>query len=226
MTEEDVVISDIEKAKIVMGKVDPVLLSAALSEMMIEADKAEEADDVARVKKAIKSVYDSIPEGKDKASIMSKAIAEFDADVVDKEIAIIKEKLAGIALETLMDAATNYVGGKGILSDPSKLGSYFTCSMFRVQGYGSICSRQIVDLTPRCGLPLWCDKRQIVDLTTKCDASLWCGRCLYDIYDTCPAPVGGIDLDPNLLEEFVIPRVIQSPQLSRAVKKMVDQMKK
>ncbi len=219
MTEEDVVISDIEKAKIVMGKVDPVLLSAALSEMMIEADKAEEADDVARVKKAIKGVYDSIPEGKDKASIMSKAIAEFDADVVDKEIAIIKEKLAGIALETLMDAATNYVGGRGIIHDPKKLRSYFTCAIYRV--YGDSCTSNVCkgsDLV--LGDPYILCKSDCILFGLKAGCVT-----LIKGEEYCAAGIG-IDFDLDVLEERITQNVIQRPELSRALKKMVDQMKK
>ena len=35
---------NLERAKTIMGKIDPALLSAALGEMMMEADEAEDAD--------------------------------------------------------------------------------------------------------------------------------------------------------------------------------------
>lgn len=60
MEENDKKRDPLETAKTIMGKIDPSLLSAALSEMIMEADEAEEAD-VAKVKKAIKGIYDSIP---------------------------------------------------------------------------------------------------------------------------------------------------------------------
>ncbi len=107
MEENDKKRETLEKAKAIMGKIDPALLSAALSEMMMEADKAEEAD-VAKIKKAIKGIYDSIPEGKDKTSLVSKAITELDSEIIEKEIKVIKGKLANIDKETIMEAAKDY----------------------------------------------------------------------------------------------------------------------
>ena len=72
MDEDNKKRDNLERAKTIMGKFDPALLSAALSEMMLEAEEAEEAD-VAKAKKAIKGIYDSIPEGKDKKSIDIKS---------------------------------------------------------------------------------------------------------------------------------------------------------
>jgi len=95
---------NLERAKTIMGKIDPELLTVALSEMMLEKDEAEEAD-VANAKEAIKGIYDSIPEGRDKKSILSKAITELDSDIIEKEVKAIKENLASIDKETIMEAA-------------------------------------------------------------------------------------------------------------------------
>jgi len=104
---------NLERAKTIMGKIDPALLSAALSEMMMEADNAEDAD-VAKVKEAIKGIYDSIPEGRDKESILSKAITELGSDIIAKEVKFIKENLASIDRETITEAAKDYVDFQNI----------------------------------------------------------------------------------------------------------------
>jgi hypothetical protein len=108
MEENDKKRDNLERAKTIMGKIDPALLSAALSEIMLEADEAEEAD-VTKVKKAIKGIYDSIPEGKDRKSILSKAITELNSDIIERDVKVIKENLASIDRETIMEAAKDYV---------------------------------------------------------------------------------------------------------------------
>jgi len=60
-----------ERAKTIMGKIDPALLSAALSEMMVMEEESEDSE-VARVKEAIKEIYDSIPEDRDKKTYYRK----------------------------------------------------------------------------------------------------------------------------------------------------------
>jgi len=108
---------NLEKAREIMGKIDPELLPSAIRELMIEVDEAEEPD-VEETKKALKKVYDSIPEGKDKASIMSKAIYELDNEIVTKEIEEVKGKLAGFGKETLVQGAKEYIDISVLMNCP------------------------------------------------------------------------------------------------------------
>jgi hypothetical protein len=126
MKEDDKKRDNLERAKIVMGKTDPALLSAVLSEIIMETDEAEEVE-VAKVKKAIKGIYDSIPEGKDKKSIISKAFTELDSDIIEKEVKVIKENLASIDKETIMEAAKDYVNIQEIKSCIYSLKSAIAC---------------------------------------------------------------------------------------------------
>jgi hypothetical protein len=194
-------IDNLEKAKTIMGKIDPALLSAALSEMMIEADEAEEAD-VAKVKKAIKGIYDAIPEGKDKTSIVSKAITELDSEIIEKEVKVIKGKLANIDKETIMEAAKEYVGIEVITNLP----------------YCSVCIK--VSIKPAC--LFGCIKYDVTPPCYKCVNKVMplCFPCIHKIMyqEDWEWPIN--PLIKEQLTEETIQGVLQSPELSRAIKNM------
>jgi hypothetical protein len=208
MEEKDKKRDTLEKAKTIMGKIDPALLSAALSEMMVEADEAEEAD-VAKVKKAIKGIYDSIPEGKDKTSIVSKAIMELDSEIIKKEVKVIKENLASIDKETIMEAAKDYVDVQEIsnktifCSCALKFGISVQCACALKFGIGPFCRRCVkFFIIPDCA----CGIRYNVG-----PAREW-GE--WEIYPQ----------SKEQLTEEIIQEVLQSPELSRAMKNMLKKI--
>jgi hypothetical protein len=167
--------------------------------MMIEADEAEEAD-VAKVKKAIKGIYDSIPEGKDKTSIVSKAISELDSEIIEKEVKVIKGKLAGIDKETILEAAKDYVGIEA--RDYHLPACEYAVSVERPPLH-DIC------MVGGC----------IKYMVTKCIPG-----CLHKILYEVPPEW---EINPRIKEQLteeIFQEIIQSPELSRAMKKMLKKI--
>jgi hypothetical protein len=214
MKEEDKKRDILERAKTIIGKIDPALLSVALSEMMIDADEAEEAD-VAKAKEAIKRIYDSIPEGKDKKSIVSKAITELDSDIIKKEVKIIKESLANIDRKTIMEAAKDYVDIDDIFISAKFCGSSISCTS------AISCKASIMCL---CAL-----RHPIFSACTFCVNS--------SIKPQCPCGIRYIvgpyrelekwEIDPQIREQFkeeIIQEMLQRPELPRAMKKMLKKI--
>jgi len=237
MKEDDKKMKDAGKAKEIMSKIDPELLSAALGELIVEADEAEEPD-VERVKKSLKEIYDSIPEGKDKASIMSKAIGELDADVVGREVKVVKEKLANIDRETLIDAAKDFVDVQAICH------LYRIC--FRCLNYIIPCLhgciKYLIGCSPGCikylifpctpsrcikysifVCPNGCIKYPIIDCQGGCP--------LYKIYECRSIGMPDFpewEIDPVIKEKLkaeIIQELLQSPEINRAMKKMLTKIK-
>jgi hypothetical protein len=230
MDEDDKKRGSLERAKTIMGKIDPALLSVALSEMMLEAEEAEEAD-VAKAKKAIKGIYDSIPEGKDKKSIISKAITELDSDIIEKEVKVIKENLASIDKQTIMEAAKDYVD----IPEICRFSIY--CIQYPVGGCklcisSAICLEFLGGCDPAiCAFPIGCKfavcstyplggcKRCIAYNVFVCN--YYCLK--YAIYEN-PQQV---EIDPRIKEQIkeeIIQEVLQRPELSRAMKKMLKKI--
>jgi hypothetical protein len=217
MEEKEKKRNTLENAKTIMGKIDPALLSAALGEMMMEAEGAEDVY-VEKVKKAIKEIYDSIPEGKDKTSIVSKAITELDSEIIAKEVKNIKGKLANIDKETIMEAAKDYVDIEAAASLP----------------YCSGCINYAIK--PQC--LLGCIKYAIqtcllgcIKYTIKPQCSSSCIKYVIQ-YCSCGiqylvGPVHGWEIDPVIkgqLKEEIIQDVLQRPELSRAMKNMLKKI--
>jgi len=204
---------ELERARTIMGKIDPALLSAALSEIMREADEAEEAD-VAAVKKAIKGVYDSIPKGKDKNSILLKAITELDSEIIEKEVKVIKENLASIDRETIMEAAKDYVELKETIQLP-------WCILYSIKQPCKYIIRPCDYFV--CG----------ICLSRICSVVL-CGYCISGGGIACPRCISyGIPGKPDWVEyplikeqfkEEIIHELLQRPELSRAIKKMLNKI--
>jgi hypothetical protein len=210
MKEEDKKRDNLERAKTIMGKTDPALLSAALSEMMVEADEAEEAD-VAKVKEAIKGIYDSIPDGRDKNSIVSKAITELSSDIIKKEVKVIKENLASIDKETIIEAAKDYVDIGERCAAP------IYCQRCITHGI-ELCILGCIghDVTiPRCFVyPIQC----AFSLCRSCGLMFLVGPYEY---------LQEREIDPRIkeqLKEEIIQEVLQRPELSRAMKKMLKKI--
>jgi hypothetical protein len=213
MKEEDKKRDNLERAKTIMGKIDPALLSAALSEMMVEADEAEEAD-VAKVKEAIKGIYDKIPEGKDKKSIISKAFTELDSDIVEKEVRAIKENLASIDRETIMEAAKDYFDVKETIQLP-------WCKIYSIK--------------PECKYIIRpCDYFVCGICLSRICSVVLCGYCISSGGIACPRCISyGIPGKPDWVEyplikeqlkEEIIQELLQRPELSRAMKKMLNKI--
>jgi hypothetical protein len=218
MEEKEKKMDKLENAKTIMGKIDPALLSAALSDMMMEAAGAEDAE-VAKVKKAIKGIYDSIPEGKDKTSIISKAITELDSEIIAKEVKIIKGKLASIDKETIMEAAKEYVDVV-VLANPPFCSN---CIIFAIKPQcSSVCLKYALQTTCWFGCVKYAIKPQ-------CSSS-----CIKYVIQSCSCgiqylvgPIPGWETNPVImgqLKEEIIQEVIQRPELSRAMKNMLKKI--
>ena len=214
MKEEDKKRDILERAKTIMGKIDPALLSAALSEILIDADEAEEAD-VAKAKEAIKRIYDSIPEGKDRKSIISKAITELDSDIIKKEVKIIKENLASIDRKTIIEAAKDYVDIDDISISAKLCGSSISCTNV------ISCKASIMCL---CALrhPIYSVCILCVNASIKPQCS--CGiRYIVGPY----REFENWGIDPQIREQFkeeIIQEVLQRPELARSMKKMLKKI--
>jgi len=228
---------NLERAKTIMGKIDPALLSAALSEMMMEADDAEESD-VAKAKVAIKKIYDSIPEGKDKESILSKAITELGSDIIEKEVKVIKENLASLDRKTIMEAAKDYVDVQEIKSCICNLKSAIAIASctWCIKYYLPICQGCINDV--KC----WCGIGSSSSIQCACGIGSSGSNiiCTYGCIGYPIKPPGcscgvqyqvGIpqewETDPLIkgqLREEIIQEVLQRPELSRAMKKMLKKI--
>jgi hypothetical protein len=217
MEEKDKKMDKLENVKTIMGKIDPTLLSAALSEMMMEAAEAEDAE-VAKVKKAIKGIYDSIPEGKDKTSIISKAITELDSEIIEKEVKIIKGKLAGIDKETIMEAAKEYVDIE-VMAKPPFCGSCIIfaikpqCSSFCLKYAIQTCLLGCVKYAIKPPCLTGCIKYAI----PSCDCGIQYVVGFIPVWETNPGIIGQ-------LKEEIIQEVIQRPELSRAMKNMLKKI--
>lgn len=193
----------LERAKEIMQMIDPALLSAALNEIMLDADEAEE-DEAARIKGAIREIYDSIPEGKNKASIVSKAIKELDSDILEREISTIKESLAEIDMETIMQAAKDFI-------DIDNLS--ISCQLYLIGCKYYIIKPCAVCITYKVNPCLNCIKYIIFPCKHYC--------LKYAIYEY---PKDWLEIDPPIkeqLKEEIIQEVLQRPELSRAMNKMI-----
>lgn len=228
MKEDDKEMENFERAKAIMGRIDPELLSAALREMIVEADDAEEAE-VAKAKEAIKRICESIPEGKDKISIISKAITELDSDIQEKEVQSVKEKLEGIDNKTIMEAAKEYIDTQGLCKMAISCNGSLPCTTFNVS---CACSLRAI-----CHL---CLHMAIV----RPSQEFICNRCLHmAVYPPCPGssitcqynclrhaiseyPMDWV-IDPLIIEQLkeeIIQELIQGPELPRAMKKMLKKI--
>jgi hypothetical protein len=96
---------DVEKAKKIIERFDPALVAVAMQEMDVKAI------DVKRAKEKIRKVYDSIPTKpqQDKMKVLSKAVAEVELELVQKEIENVKVALREFDRAVLVEAAKDYV---------------------------------------------------------------------------------------------------------------------
>lgn len=218
---------DLEKAKRIMGRIDPALLSAALWEMTIEAEEAEEAD-VAKVKEAIKGIYDSIPEGKDKKSIISKAVVEFASDIIESEVKAIKKDLASFDRETLQKAARDYIVLEGgvpaiciicvysdVLTIPCVPGCLICVS----------CMSCVVCVS--CMSCVSCIGSHICPQFV-CTPSNVCPQSLCNTFSISGNPLFSLPVPSSMakeqLKEEIIQDLLQRPELSRAMKRMLKKI--
>lgn len=205
---------NLERAKTIMGKIDPSLLSAALSEMLTEADEAEEAD-VAKAKKAVKGIYDSIPEGRDKKSILSKAITELESEIIEKEVTAIKENFASIDKETIMEAAKDYIDIQPICNSPL---AHLACNE---KYHIKLCIPGCITNGIKPAQYLCNDDHAIYYCPNGCINSI----CLnYHLKFGVEKPG---EIDPRIKEQIkeeIIQEVLQRPELSRAMKKMLKKI--
>ncbi len=217
--------ANLDRAKTIMGKIDPALLSSVLHELVVEADEAE-GPEVAKIKASIKKIYDSIPEGKNKTSIISKAIAELNSDITEKEIKAIKVQLAGFDKETIWEAAKDFV-------DIQKFCTYSIFCSHCVNYYVMQCQVCVKHAVPclnclssavhclKCvtymiNCPNHCLSHGIPTIPDWRDwENPWKGNPLMDD----PAPILKEQLKAEIIQEL-----LKNPELSRAMKKMLQKI--
>jgi hypothetical protein len=230
MEDSDKKRDNLERAKTIMGKIDPALLSAALSEMMVMEEESEDSE-VARVKEAIRGIYDSIPEDRDKKTILSKAITELNSDIIGKEVQDIKENLAGIDRQTIIDAAKEYV-------DIQSLHKYHFCHhaicmsplgscVLRLNPCSDYCVVSVKPVFP-CNSGIEFCISPVKKIPSCVYYQICNGGCpLFGINSGCTVSISDIPgvsvIDPQI-REGIIQEVLQRPELSRAVEKMLKKI--
>lgn len=236
MKENDKKMDDVDKAKEIMGKIDPELLSAAINDMVVKEEEAEEAD-VEKVKEHLKKIHDMLPADKDKMSIIAKAFEELNADVAEKEASLVREKLASFSKETIIEAAKEFIDIQAILCPWYRI---YPCRWYRIRP-----CHWYYRIWPDCFwyYRIWpCKWYKIY---SPCSFyNIYRDPCsLYDI-NYCKVQLGqdipcksiGIDIpeipeweiNPAIKERLkaeIIQELLQSPELSRAMKKMLTKIK-
>ncbi len=245
MTDEDVKLVK-EKIK----KLDPALVMLAMQEMDIKTDEVE------KVKEGIRGVYESISDTEKKPEILSKALAELEPEIIDKEIKNVKAILENIDKDVLLKATRDletaasaqlcikYLIGCGYrIICPSYEIICTRCVGYRIicldcVGYRIICSSYEI----RCGYRIICPSYEVgCGYRIICPSyEVGCGyRIICPSYEVggCRASIGcgfAIAFEPPSPEEIVtrevkeetVKEVVKSPELSKAIMKMIKEMKK
>jgi hypothetical protein len=100
---------DITKAKKIIEKFDPTLVALAIQHINVKAE------DVERAKKGIRNAYESIPMTEDKRKVLSEAVAEVNAELMEKEINNIKVALKDFDKKVIAEATKEYLDSVGLL---------------------------------------------------------------------------------------------------------------
>lgn len=202
---------DVEKAKEIIKQFDPALLMRAMQEIdtKVEEEKAKDG---------IRKVYESIPDAKKRGEILSKAVAELEMELIDKEVMNVRASIEKIDKEVLQEAAKDYfeaidVKGMCICINPE------------------FCMRYLIS----CSYPEFCKRYQIF-----CRYPEWCGIliscgyriCGHHLFEQCKSigmipdiPDIPVDWWKKVITEGAIKEILESPELPKAMEKMIKEMK-
>lgn len=101
-------IKDITKAKELIKKFDPILITLAMQEIDIKAEDIEKAAN------GIKNIYESISETENKEKVLLEAIAVVNAEILKKEINKITNALKDFDKKVIVKAAKEYLELQGL----------------------------------------------------------------------------------------------------------------
>ena len=219
---------DLEKKRLAIKKFDPALAAIAIREL-VAAKRIEKAD-VEKAKEKIKEIYKTLPATKDRTEIIARALDEVNSEMVTEEIKKIKAELADLNKDELMEIGKD-LSAAAVAVCPSYL---IGCPMY------GIC----------CGCIRYCLSFCLRYCLSRC--LMYClNYCLmYRIGPPCPGgcinygictirmqfedcgpairiitPPGELEIDPAMKEK-IVEAVIDDPRLSKAMRKLVDAMKK
>ncbi len=228
MTDEDV---ELVKEKI--KKLDPALVMLAMQEMDIKSDEVEKA------KKGIREVYESISDTEKKPEILSKALAELEPEIIDKEIKNVRAMLEDIDKDVLLKATRDletaasaqlcikYLIGCGYRIICLRCIRYSIICLDYCVGHSIICldcvGHSIICRSYRiiCGYYVGCGYRIICpSYEVGCHASIGCG---FEIAFEPPSPGETVTRE---VKEETVKELVKSPELSKAIMKMIKEMKK
>lgn len=99
---------EVERAKEIIKKFDPALVMRAMQEIDTKVEDVEKAKD------GIRKVYESIPDTKMRAEILSKAVTELETEVIDKEVKNVRTSIEKFDKEVLLEAAKDYLEASGL----------------------------------------------------------------------------------------------------------------
>lgn len=205
-----------QRVKEIIKKFDPALVAMAVQEKDINSE------DVEKAKKDIIKIYESISERKDRIGILSKALEEINAELINKEVNKVKAALKDFDKDTLIEAMKD-LGMQDV----------------------EACLRHSIRICPLCishQIPcLFCISYRIPCLFC-ISHPIECHRCImYRIIHPCngyhivsrgcessiavEVDPGSIVVDPAELED-IAKGIIESKEMSRAIKKMIREMKK
>lgn len=211
---------DVERAKEIIKKFDPALVMMAMQETDTKVE------DVEKVKEGIRKVYESIPDTKNRSEILSKAVTEVETEVIDKEVKNVRAAIEDIDKAVLMEAAEDLE----IVDPARRICPYYNIGCYR---YNIGCYRYLVG----CHISIGCHRYLV-----GCHFSI--GGCHYYIRPPeheCGAMLGpdygcigslGFEVVPpeeyitHPLKEEIVKEVVTSPELFRAMEKMIKEMKK
>ena len=205
---------DVERAKEILKKFDPALVAMAIQ----EADT--KVDDVEKAKDGIRKVYESIPDTGNRSEILSKAVTEVEAEVIDKEVKNVRAEIEDLDKEVLVAAAVDME-----VIDPARM----ICPLYRIGCYYHIHCYSYIG----CHIHIGCYYHIHCYRYIGCHTRIWheC-RAMLGFEHGCGARIGlEMDLDMDRytthpLKEELVEEVLASPELSRAMERMIKDMKK
>lgn len=237
---------DLEKKKNIIKKFDPALAAVAVREL-VAAKRIEKAD-VENAKAKIKEVYSSLPATKDRAEIISRALYEAESEVVAEELKKIKTELADLDRDELLEISKELRAAAPECTTCllPELGCgdcihYFVvaCSLQYCVGYNVIECPACITYSVVCPTCItyqimcpYCVTYSIMCRTYCIKYSIACHVCL--ARSIVVGPIEPIyeasrlvepQIDP-VVKEKIIEAVVDDPRLSKAMRKLVAEMKK
>jgi hypothetical protein len=235
---------DLEKKKNMIKKFDPALAAVVVKELII-AKRIEKAD-VDKAKMKIKEIYTSLPATKDRAEIVSRALDEVNSEVVAEELQKIKSELADLDKDELIEISKELSTAAPECTTCllPELGCgdcihhfIVACTSAHCVGYNVIYCPVCITYSvvcPACVTYAICTECVSYRVTPPCRLRcirylVGCSVCL-----THQIVIQGSLEVPELIEpqinsimkEKIVEAVVDDPRLSKAMRKLIAEMKK